>query len=170
VALSESPEQLTAPSSWARILGSADEAVCSDPWAGFTTLLGFCIAGGHLLGASCGDSAVLVVTAGDQPREVTASQPKYPAVGSGEARFAPFGATLVAPWAVLACSDGVWKYAGWERLVEALRVERGQQLAGRIQGYARVSGGGEFADDFTIVLFEEAAETGVPAADPRAGR
>src|SRR5262249_3287725 len=94
---------------------------------------------------------------------VTAGQPKNPFVGSGEARFAPFGATLITPWSVLACSDGVWKFAGWERLLEAVRGEGGQHLVERLQSYARVSGGGAFPDDFTVVLFEEATE---PSAGP----
>jgi hypothetical protein len=59
----------------------------------------------------------------------------------------------------------VWKYAGWERLLEAVRGERGLQLIERIQGYARVSAGGELPDDFTVVLFEGA--TGPSAAPDR---
>jgi len=155
--------KLAVPSAWAAILECADAAVCSDPEAGFTTLLGFCLADGYLVGASCGDSAVLAWTAGDRPKEVTAGQAKNPPVGSGAARFAPFGAVLVAPWSVLACSDGVWKYAGWERLVELVTVARGQPLVEQIQDAARLRGSGRFPDDFTLVLFqEESAPTAVP--------
>jgi PPM family protein phosphatase len=78
---------------------------------------------------------------------------------SAEARFAPFGAALVAPWSVVACSDGVWKFAGWERVLEAVRVERGQQLLERLQSFVRASNSGKFHDDFTVVLFEGTAES-----------
>jgi PPM family protein phosphatase len=159
--------KLAAPSAWPALLRCADAAVSADPSAGFTTLIGFCIAADRLAGASCGDSAVLVTAAGEQPHEVTAGQPKNPPVGSGEARFAPFGATLTPPWAVLALSDGVWKYAGWKRLKESVLVERGQRLVERIQGYARLRGGGSFADDFTVVLFEEVAEQVAAPGRPR---
>src|SRR5947207_4476642 len=37
---------LIAPLHWALLLRQADEAVCADPEAGFTTLVGFCLAGG----------------------------------------------------------------------------------------------------------------------------
>jgi PPM family protein phosphatase len=150
--------KLAAPSTWALLLRTADEAVCAEPDAGFTMLVGFSVtAGGTLAGASCGDSAVLVAVPGERPREVTAGQFKNPPVGSGAAQFVPFGAALASPWAVLALSDGVWKYAGWERIVEAVSAERGERLVESIQRFARLRGSGRFADDFTLVIFEAAA-------------
>jgi hypothetical protein len=100
---------------------------------------------------------VLVAAAGQRPLEVTASQQKDPPVGSGAAHFVPFGAALVGPWAVLAMSDGVWKYAGWDRIAAAVDGERGQRLIERVQGLARLPGSGRFPDDFTIVLCEDEA-------------
>jgi hypothetical protein len=149
--------KLAAPSTWATLLRAADEAVAADQEAGFTTLVGFCVTESSLAGASCGDSAVLVAVAGERPREVTAGQHKNPPVGSGAAPFTSFGAALSGPRTWLARTDGDWKSAGWDRSAPALSVERGQRLIERIQGFARLGGSGRFADDFTLVLFEEPA-------------
>ena len=165
-ALAEPCWKLAAPSAWAALLRGADTVVSADHDAGLTTLLGFCIAYGRLAGGSCGDSAVLVSSSGERPREITAGQPKNPPVGSGEARFAPFAALLTAPWAVLAMSDGVWKYAGWERLAAGVLTERGERLIARIEESARLRGSGRFVDDFTVVLFEETAGPAPPANRP----
>ena len=153
-ALRETTHRLAMPSAWCELLRRADEAVRDDPEAGFTTLVGFCIARGHLAGASCGDSSVLAAIEGQETREVTAGQRKNPPVGSGEAPFHPFAAVLAAPWCVLAMSDGVWKYAGWPRIREAVLAMRGQRLIERLQELARLSGNDRFPDDFTVVAFE----------------
>jgi hypothetical protein len=147
--------ELMGPVAWHVILRQADRAVYDDPEAGFTTLLGFFIAGGSLAGASCGDSAVLTLSAGEPAREATKGQFKNPPVGSGEARFASFSAALAAPWSVLAMSDGVWKYVGWDRLVQAAMTSRGEALIGALQGFARLPRGGRFPDDFTVAVFED---------------
>jgi hypothetical protein len=52
---------LSDPRSWSSILKRADEAVRSDPAAGFTTLVGLCISRSAVVGASSGDSAALLV-------------------------------------------------------------------------------------------------------------
>ena len=51
-------------------------------------------------------------------------------------------------------SDGVWKYIGWDRLIEASRRDSGQPLINNLQAMARLPGSGQFQDDFTIVLLE----------------
>ena len=96
----------------------ADAAVAADPAAGFTTLVVLRVEGGRVTGASCGDSAAVAVCGGDAPRVLTSRQFKNPPVGSGEATFMPFEAELVRPWRVLAMTDGVWKYIGWQRIHE----------------------------------------------------
>ena len=53
------PVELARPEIWVDILQEADETVAADSQAGFTTLIGLCIAGHALAGASSGDSAVL---------------------------------------------------------------------------------------------------------------
>jgi PPM family protein phosphatase len=154
-ALRREPREVADPKVWHAILRQADRVVHEDPEAGFTTLLGFFIAGRALAGASCGDSAVLALSAGEPAREITKGQLKDPPVGSGEARFTSFSAALAAPWKVLAMSDGVWKYAGWERLVRAAMTSRGEALMGALQGFARLPRSGQFPDDFTVVALEE---------------
>jgi PPM family protein phosphatase len=145
--------RLAAPSTWQRILHLADVAVCDTPDAGFTTLIAFCVLRHRLYGASCGDSAVLV-SDGLRVVEVTRDQRKNPPVGSSDATFAPFSAALSDPWAVLAASDGVWKYVGWEPISTILLSVRGQTVLDRLADAARLPRSGKFPDDFTAVLIE----------------
>jgi PPM family protein phosphatase len=147
--------ELIQASCWVSILQQADRAVTADPDAGFTTLVGLSICNGVVSGASCGDSAALVIS-GEQPRALTARQVKNPPVGSGAAPFVPFLAGLVAPWTVVVMSDGVWKYVGWEGVIQAAAQERGQRLLETLQSQARLPGSGRFQDDFTMAVFEGA--------------
>jgi hypothetical protein len=154
-ALNESPQALLNPAMWYTLLTQADRAVLAAPEAGFTTLMGFCIANGSLTGASSGDSAVLILSKGESARELTKWQTKNPPVGSGEARFVPFSASLVAPWLALAMSDGVWKYVGWERLVQTAAASHGEHLVETLKAFARLPRSGQFQDDFTLVVLED---------------
>ena len=52
-------------------------------------------------------------------------------------------------------SDGVWRYVGWERLVQAASQDHGEGLVETLKGLARLPRSGQFQDDFTIVVFEE---------------
>lgn len=152
-ALRLSPQSLASPS-WPGLLAQADRASAGSA-AGFTTLVGLCVTDTHVCGASCGDSAVLALSTGDQPRELTRHQQKNPPVGSGEATFVPFALDLAFPWKVLVMSDGVWKYAGWQRITDAARRESGAALLTALQSAARLPGSGRFPDDFTVVVFEQ---------------
>ena len=164
------PRQLWDPRQWIALLERADAAVWADPDAGFTTLIGLCITGGVLIGASSGDSAVLVLSEGDIPQQATADQLKNPPVGSGAAQFVPFTADLARRWSVLAMSDGVWKYAGWDRISAAVAAHRGGALIAALQAPARLRLSGRFPDDFTVVLFEgtveRAAARSLPVSPP----
>ncbi len=148
------PKRLANPMAWGPILNHADAAVSADPDAGFTTLIGFCIVGQMLFGASSGDSAVWLVNGDGTSRELTAIQRKNPPIGSGNADVIPFSAHLAAPWKVLAMSDGVWKYVGWERIIEWSKTHRGQELVDMLQERARLPGNRKFQDDFTVVVME----------------
>jgi hypothetical protein len=143
-------------------LRQADTAVAAAPGAGFTTLVGLCIYRGNVVGASSGDSAALVVSGG-RATELTAGQQKNPPVGCGAAVAVPFAATVTEPWRVLAMSDGVWKYVGWERVVAIARRTRGRFAIAELQGAARLRGSGRFQDDFTVVVLEAPAEPGAAA-------
>jgi hypothetical protein len=136
------------------VLGRADVAVSADPEAGFTTLIGFVVFGDTVTGASCGDSTVVAVCSSGEITEPTRLQFKNPPVGSGEAVFIPFGAELRRPWKLLAMTDGVWKYVGWQRLREAAGRLGGEELIEALKAAGRMPGSGQFQDDFTLVLLE----------------
>jgi hypothetical protein len=148
------PALLPVPSVWCEVLTEADRAVAAHSEAGYTTLLAFALIGDSLVGASSGDSAVLVVPHNGKATEATARQVKNPPIGSGEAEIVPFAVRLTAPWSVLAMSDGVWKFAGWERMAAAARTLRGMDLVDRLQESVRLPGSGLLPDDFTLVVFE----------------
>lgn len=136
------------------ILGRADDVVAVDPDAGFTTLIGFVVFDNHITGSSCGDSAVLAVCGSGAIAELTAHQFKNPPVGSGEAVFVPFEMKLTRPWKILAMTDGVWKYVGWDRIRALARELGGEELIAALQNAARLPRSGQFQDDFTVVLLE----------------
>jgi PPM family protein phosphatase len=151
------PERLNDPPVWSGILRLADDAVRLDPVAGFTTLVGLVIGRNRVAGASSGDSAALLVC-GERAVELTAGQRKNPPVGSGGAVPVPFAATVKEPWQLLAMSDGVWKYVGWDRVIQAARRERGAQLVAALEQSARLPGSRRFQDDFTVIVFEAPAD------------
>jgi hypothetical protein len=140
--------------SWVERLSQCDAAVAQMSGAGFTTLAAFEIRGNTLSGASCGDSAILSLCGSGKVLELTRHQFKNPPVGSGEANFIPFEVELARPWKVLAMTDGVWKYAGWQRIRELAARFSGEELIAQLQNAARLKTSGEFQDDFTVVLLE----------------
>jgi serine/threonine protein phosphatase PrpC len=140
--------------SWKARLTAADAAVAADAEAGFTTLVGLHVHHDRVAGASCGDSAALAVWGNGLLRLLTANQFKNPPVGSGEADFVPFELELTPPWRVLVMSDGVWKYAGWERIWDLAARLSGMELLAELQTAARLRTSGAFPDDFTVVLLE----------------
>jgi hypothetical protein len=157
---------LAAARGWAFLLPHADQAVAADADAGFTTLVGFCVRRGRVVGASAGDSAVLLVNY-REATILTADQRKNPPVGSGAAVFTEFTAELGRGWRVLGLTDGVWKYAGWDRVIGVARSHRGPSVLDGLASLARLPRTGAFPDDFTAVVLDAAAE---PAPAPDAGR
>jgi hypothetical protein len=136
------------------VIRQSDAAVRDDAVAGFSTLISFCIGANSLVGASNGDSALVVASGEQSARELTSGQPKNPPVGSGDASWRPFATTLVCPWTVLALSDGVWKYAGMDRVLQLASNQRGHELVSALQVAAQLSPTRRFQDDFTVVLLE----------------
>lgn len=157
------PVDLVESSRWQEILSRTDAAVSADENAGFTTLIGLCIRTGRLAGASCGDSAAIAASRGTLS-ELTSRQFKDPPVGSGEADFIPFEMDLVRPWRVLVMSDGVWKYAGWDKINNSFARFDGQELVAVLQNAARLRTSGTFPDDFTVVLLESEQDSSAPAS------
>jgi hypothetical protein len=148
------PERLLLPSTWDDILRAADQAVSRDPEAGYTTAVAFCVTDAFLCGASCGDSAAVLIQ-GERPAAIlTRGQSKNPPVGSGGAAFVPFACRLDLPWTVLAMSDGVWKYVGWERILTLKAAAPGAALVDSLLDSARLPGGKGLPDDFTLVAIQ----------------
>jgi serine/threonine protein phosphatase PrpC len=157
------PADLVESSRWQEILSRTDAAVSADEDAGCTTLIGLCVRSGQLAGASCGDSAAIAASR-DTLSDLTSRQFKNPPVGSGEADFIPFEMDLVRPWRVLVMSDGVWKYAGWDKINNSFAKLDGQELLAAIQNRARLRTSRTFPDDFTLVLLESKQDYSAPAS------
>ncbi len=173
-ALDCAPAALMRAQGWQSVMHRADQAVRSDPVAGFTTLLAFCITPTCIRGASSGDSAALLVSDGragsgrvgksaasptlPELEILTAGQVKNPPVGSGNAHFTGFYADLKSPWTVLAMSDGVWKYTGWDPICRiASRHPAGQDIIDTMRDCAASPVSGRLQDDFTLVVFQDTA-------------
>jgi hypothetical protein len=148
--------ELLLPRVWDDILAFVDRAVADDPHAGFTTLVTFCVANGHLAGASCGDSALALVLPPDAPLVLTSRQSKNPPVGSGGAVFVPFAVQLRPPWTLLAMTDGVWKYSGWDAVLQAPAGAAGEDVVQALRQRAALPGSGALQDDFTLVILSGA--------------
>lgn len=149
------PARLLLPQTWSGILKAADDAVAADPAAKFTTLIALAVWNNQLRGASSGDSAAVLLRAGGSSEILTARQRKNPPVGAGGAAFAEFAAALTAPWMILAMSDGVWKYAGWESILRFPVGEPGEEVIRALRQRAALPGTGSLQDDFTLIVVQE---------------
>jgi hypothetical protein len=144
------------PYVWTEILRTADAAVATDPTAGFTTLIGFGVTKAGLCGASCGDSAAVVLAEPGQVGNIlTARQHKNPPVGSGMASPVPYAATLRPPWALLTMPDGVWKFTGWESVFALDPRQPGHVLWRTLLERACLPDSLALQDDFTLVVIQE---------------
>jgi PPM family protein phosphatase len=154
VAVTFAPEALFNERTWRGIVSAADEAVGGAPSAGYTTLVCIGVSKERLCGASCGDSAALLITDG-QTHFLTKDQIKNPPVGSGAAQPVAFSATLGRFWKVLVMSDGVWKYVGWQKITELAREMEGEALLAALRQAAASGWGGKLPDDFTLALLQQ---------------
>lgn len=152
-ASSQQPSKLARASLWPMFLQEVDAVVNGDPNVGFTTLVALAIFPDTVVGASNGDSGALALV--DRGHHIlTDNQIKKPPVGTGMATFVPFACELRPPWKILTMSDGVWKYAGWESIVEIATSHSGMELVDAVANKARLPKSGRFQDDFTLVLVE----------------
>jgi serine/threonine protein phosphatase PrpC len=145
--------ELLKPFTWQAIGAAVDRNVLLKPDAGYTTFIGLALVECFVVGVSCGDSAVALLLR-DKFVQLTEHQHKDPPIGSGAARLAPFSARLGEPWKLLLMSDGVWKYTGWEAIVERYRAESGQALISSLRDVAASNNGGRLCDDFSLILIE----------------
>ena len=68
---------------------------------------------------------------------------------------------------MLLMSDGVWKYGGWDRVIEIARRASGSTIVTELQRLVRLPGSGCFQDDFTVVVLESLADKDAAAAGGR---
>jgi PPM family protein phosphatase len=148
------PDQLCRPAVWTDILGEVDRAVAADPRAGLTTLIGLCVTGEEVVGGSNGDSAAVLACAGRPTLTLTGRQAKDPPTGSGMATATAFHATFARPWTLLVMTDGVWKYAGWEKVRSCAEAGRGPAILDTLRGAVRLRSGA-YPDDFTLVIVQD---------------
>jgi hypothetical protein len=68
--------------------------------------------------------------------------------------FVPFASSLIRPWTVLAMSDGVWKYSGWESVLNAASEGTGETIIQKLREKAVLQRTRSLQDDFTLVVFQ----------------
>jgi len=146
------PRDLLNPFTWVEIGEYVDQTVLHAPEAGYTTFIGLYVTPSFVVGASCGDSAIALLTGG-QFLLLTENQYKNPPVGSGAARLTPFAAELNGTWKLLVMSDGVWKYAGWDSISKRGLSETGEMLISNLRNDVVVNSK-VVVDDFTVILIE----------------
>jgi len=145
--------RLLLPEVWKDLVYEADQTVARNREAGFTTVVSLCATCDRIVGTSCGDSAALLIQSSGKSRMLTEGQCKNPPIGSGEARAIAFSAETVSNWKVLVMSDGVWKFVGWERILEQATRCGGNLLIEKLRADA-AGNSGSLPDDFTLVLIE----------------
>ena len=151
-AQSISPRDLTNPFTWEEIGEYVDQNVAKLSEAGFTTFIGMCVTNSFVVGASCGDSAAALLV-DEKFLILTEGQSKNPPIGSCGARLTPFSAFLGENWKLLAMSDGVWKFTGWDSIIQAIKSESGENLISNLRDEV-ISRTKEMVDDFSIILIE----------------
>jgi serine/threonine protein phosphatase PrpC len=146
-------KQLFDRSTWAGILKDADRAVSECGDAGFTTLIGLCVTERRVCGASCGDSAALLITHRDYI-VLTERQRKNPPIGSGSAFPIAFAADLNNGSQLLMMSDGVWRFIGNDLIAETCRGTQGQEAVCTLRQLQLEQNAGKLSDDFSILLIQ----------------
>ena len=154
-ALSSFPvDKLFQTDSWYAVAAAADEAVCENDAAGFCTLVSLAISQQEVCGASCGDSAALFWSGGEDVL-LTENQRKNPPIGSSAAYPVAFSARLDPGWKLLIVSDGVWKCVGWDQIIRSVARNQGLELIAALRQAALDANAGKMEDDFSVALLYE---------------
>lgn len=98
---------LTSPTAWAALVQHLDHEIAAEPLAGETTGIALAVASGLVVGASCGDSRVLL-SASTGWRDLTSQQRRKPRLGTGRAWAQPF--TAEAHGTLVVGTDGLFDY------------------------------------------------------------
>lgn len=104
---------------------------------------------GAIRGASVGDCEAWVFGQG-KVVDLTAGQSRKPLLGDGGARPVGFTARLEAGAALIVASDGLWKYVGHARIVEAAALRPLGSAAEALVNGARLRSG-SLQDDIAFV-------------------
>jgi serine/threonine protein phosphatase PrpC len=115
---------------------------------GQTTAVLAIVRAGEVWGASVGDSSAMLHT-GDRVDDLTEAQRRKPLLGSGAAKPVAFRARLEGT--LLVATDGLWKYASYTLLLEALRHPRVEDIPEQLVSLVRLPAGG-LQDDVAIVV------------------
>ena len=150
LALNREVEELLRNETWREILHYVDEIVEADANAGFTALIGLFVTPSQICGASCGDSAALLID--EKMSELSENQRKNPPVGSGNATPVSFLSPRAPDSQVLLMSDGVWKFIGFEAISAAARAQRGANLVAELRQLQLDGNNGKLPDDFSIII------------------
>ena len=106
---------------------------------------------GTVTGASVGDCEAWLFGDGE-PRNLTIGQSRKPLLGSGEASPRGF-TTKITNGTLVVGTDGLWKYAGRPRIVEAASSRPLDAAAIALVNAARLRNG-ELQDDVGVVVIE----------------
>ena len=151
---SERAASVATAGAWLDALHRADERVCADRDAGYTTLIGFALAGGHVVGAANGDSALWLASpdAGVSRPDGASGQEPADRIGLRKS----YAVRCQAACVVDSAGNVRWRLEsrGPARVAELLRMHRGQALLDSLLAEARLPWSGGLGDDFTAVIFE----------------
>lgn len=137
---------------WAERVAGIDRLLSRDKEAGETTLVIAAVTTGrpaHIVGASAGDSGAWLVTANGL-EDLTRRQAPKPYLGSSAALPVPFDVVWNEGTLLLA-TDGLFKYADRDRVLETARVPDLEEAAQNLVEMVRLSDG-TFRDDVGILL------------------
>lgn len=134
---------------WAHWLHEVDEIIRDDVQAGETTATIAAIGADFVAGASVGDSSAWLVGAGHWS-DLTENQTRKPFLGLGGASPLAFS-TRLSNQTLLLATDGLTKYADWERLVQIACGAEIETAADELIAAVRYASGA-FPDDVSCVL------------------
>ena len=89
---------------------------------------------------------------------MTSGQPKNPPVGSGTAVGRTFNLAVGTPYRVALMTDGVWKFAGIDRVLSLVEKLTPNELLAEFQTTARRHGTGDYYDDFTLAVIDSSGQ------------
>lgn len=142
------------PAGLAARLSEVDAALDRDRSAGETNAVVTWISATHIVGASAGDSS-LVLLSDDTESDLTAHQYLKRRLGSGRAIPVGFSAAPRGPFRILAGTDGLFRYTTHGDLVAAARAPELDAAADRLLALPRMKSGG-YADDVGFALVHAA--------------